>query len=132
MNAALVIGASGTSGGYIVQSRNAVGAYGYVFVDCKLTVDSVSKNNWLARIDASTYPGSHVAYINCQMSGIAAAGWNITGGSSSSLRFWEYQSTDASGNSVSTSGRASGSSQISASQAASMRDPTVVLGGWEP
>jgi pectin methylesterase-like acyl-CoA thioesterase len=122
----------GTSGGYIVQSRNAVGAYGYVFVDCKLTVDSVSKNNWLARIDASTYPGSHVAYINCQMSGIAAAGWNITGGSSSSLRFWEYQSTDASGNSVSTSGRASGSSQISASQAASMRDPTVVLGGWEP
>jgi pectin methylesterase-like acyl-CoA thioesterase len=121
----------GISGGYIVQSRNAVGAYGYVFVDCKLTVDATSKNNWLARIDASTYPGSHVAYINCQMTGIAAAGWNITGGSSSSLRFWEYQSTDASGASLSTSGR-TGGTQISASQAASMRDPTVVLAGWKP
>jgi pectin methylesterase-like acyl-CoA thioesterase len=122
----------GISGGYIVQSRNAVGAYGYVFVDCKLTVDSTSKNNWLARIDASAYPGSHVAYINCQITGIAAAGWNITGGSSSSLRFWEYQSTDASGNSIATSSRASGSTQISANQAASMRDPTVVLAGWNP
>jgi len=121
----------GISGGYIVQSRNAVGAYGYVFVDCKLTVDATSKNNWLARIDASTYPGSHVAYINCPMTGIAAAGWNITGGASSSLRFWEYQSTDASGASLSTSGR-TGGTQISASQAASMRDPTVVLGGWKP
>ena len=121
----------GISGGYIVQSRNAVGAYGYVFVDCKLTVDATSKNNWLARIDASTYPGSHVAYINCQMTGIAAAGWNITGGSSSSLRFWEYQSTDASGSSLSTSGR-TGGTQISASQATSMRDPTVVLASWKP
>jgi pectin methylesterase-like acyl-CoA thioesterase len=121
----------GISGGYIVQSRNAASAYGYVFVDCKLTVDSTSKNNWLARIDASAYPGSHVAYIHCQMTGIAAAGWNITGGSSGSLRFWEYQSTDASGNSLSTSGR-TGGTQISASQAASMRDPTVVLAGWNP
>ena len=122
----------GISGGYIVQARNDVGAYGYVFVDCKLTVDSTSKNNWLARIDASAYPGSHVAYINCQMTGIAAAGWNITGGSSASLRFWEYQSTDASGGSLSTSGRAAGGSQISTSQATSMRDPTVVLAGWKP
>ena len=122
----------GISGGYLVQARNDVGAYGYVFVDSKLTVDSTSKNNWLARIDASTYPGSHVAYINCQMTGIAAAGWNITGGSSASLRFWEYQSTDASGGSLPVGGHASGSSQISASQAASMRDPTVVLAGWQP
>jgi hypothetical protein len=95
-------------------------------------VDATSKNNWLARIDASTYPGSHVAYINCQMTGIAAAGWNITGGPSASLRFWEYQSTDASGGSLSTSGRAAGGSQISTSQATSMRDPTVVLAGWKP
>lgn len=118
--------------GVLVQSRNAAGAYGYVFVDCKLTVDSVSKNNMLARIDVSAYPGSHVAYINCQMTGVAAAGWTVTGGSAtSSLRFWEYQSTDASGNALSTSGR-TGGTQISASQAASMRDPTVVLGGWQP
>jgi pectin methylesterase-like acyl-CoA thioesterase len=118
--------------GVLVQSRNGTGAYGYVFVDSKLTVDAVSKNNMLARIDVSAYPGSHVAYINCQMTGIAAAGWTITGGTAtSSLRFWEYQSTDASGNLLSTSGRVGGT-QISSSQATMMRDPTVVLGGWQP
>jgi pectin methylesterase-like acyl-CoA thioesterase len=118
--------------GVLVQSRNAAGAYGYVFVDSKLTTDSVSNNNMLARIDVSVYPGSHVAYLNCQMTNIAAAGWTVTGGTpTSSLRFWEYQSTDASGNALGTSGRQYGT-QISATQAASMRDPTVVLGGWQP
>jgi pectin methylesterase-like acyl-CoA thioesterase len=119
--------------GVIVQSRNDAGAYGYVFVDSKLTADSAATNNMLARIDVSAYPGSHVAYINCQMTNIGAAGWTITGGTpSSSLRFWEYQSTDAAGNTLNVNQRASGSAQISASQAAQMRDPTVVLGGWQP
>lgn len=118
--------------GVIVQSRNAAGAYGYVFVDSKLTVDAASKNNILARIDVSAYPGSHVAYINCQMTGIASAGWTVTGGSAtSSLRFWEYKSTDASGNPLNVSGRSNGT-QISDSQATMMRDPTVVLNGWSP
>jgi len=118
--------------GVIVQSRNAAGAYGYVFVDSKLTVDAASKNNILARIDVSVYPGSHVAYINCQMTGVASAGWTVTGGSaSSSLRFWEYKSTDASGNALNVSGRTNGT-QLSDSQAAMMRDPSVVLNGWTP
>jgi pectin methylesterase-like acyl-CoA thioesterase len=118
--------------GVIVQARNAAGAYGYVFVDSKLTVDAASSNNVLARIDVSVYPASHVAYVNCQMTGVAAAGWTVTGGTDTSqLRFWEYQSTDASGNPINTGSR-TGGVQISASQAASMRDPTVVLGGWQP
>jgi pectin methylesterase-like acyl-CoA thioesterase len=119
--------------GVIVQSRNAAGAYGYVFVDSKLTTDGAATSNMLARIDASAYPGSHVAYINCQMTNIATAGWTITNGpATSSLRFWEYQSTDAAGNAINTGGRLSGSTQISAAQAAMMRDPTVVLNGWLP
>lgn len=119
--------------GVIVQSRNDAGAYGYVFVDSKLTADAAATNNMLARIDVSAYPGSHVAYVNCQMTNIGAAGWTITGGTpSSSLRFWEYQSTDASGNLINVSQRVSGSTQISASQAEQMRDPSVVLGGWQP
>jgi pectin methylesterase-like acyl-CoA thioesterase len=119
--------------GVLVQSRNAAGAFGYVFVDSKLTADSAATNNMLARIDVSAYPGSHVAYINCQMTNIGAAGWTITGGTpGSSLRFWEYQSVDASGNALSMSGRVSGSTRISASQAATMRDPTQVLNGWQP
>jgi pectin methylesterase-like acyl-CoA thioesterase len=118
--------------GVVVQSRNAAGAFGYVFVDSRLTADAASTSNMLARIDASVYPGSHVAYINCQMTNVAAAGWTVTGAApTAALRFWEYQSTDASGNPINTSGRVSGT-QITAAQAAMMRDPTVVLGGWQP
>ena len=47
------------SGGVIVQARNAAGAYGYVFVNCKLTSDSASTGIALARIDRRRYPGSH-------------------------------------------------------------------------
>ena len=118
--------------GYVVQSRNGASAYGYVFVDSKITADAGVTGIVLARIDASAYPASHVAYINCQMgSYIAPAGWTVTGGTSASLRFWEYQSVDASGAAIDTSKR-TGGVQISASQAASMRDPTVVLAGWQP
>jgi pectin methylesterase-like acyl-CoA thioesterase len=119
--------------GYIVQSRNSSG-YGYVFVDSKLTADSGITGNILARIDAGAYPSSHVAYINCQMTNaIAPEGWLLTAGTAtSSLRFWEYQSVDASGNAINVSSRLAGSRQLSASEAAMMRDPTVVLGGWQP
>jgi pectin methylesterase-like acyl-CoA thioesterase len=119
--------------GYIVQARNTTG-YGYVFVDSKLTADSGITGNILARIDAGAYPSSHVAYINCQMTNaIAPEGWLLTAGSAtSSLRFWEYQSVDASGNPINVGSRLAGSRQLSASEAAMMRDPTVVLGGWQP
>jgi pectin methylesterase-like acyl-CoA thioesterase len=118
--------------GVIVQSRNGTAAYGYVFVDSKLTADGASTDNKLARIDVSAYPGSHVAYINCQMTNVAAAGWTITGGAApSTLRFWEYGSTDAANNPLNVAGRMGGS-QINVSQATSMRDPMTVLGGWKP
>jgi len=101
-----------------------------VFVDSKITADAGVTGIVLARIDASVYPASHVAYVNCQMgSHIAPAGWTVTG--SGSPRFWEYQSVDATGSPIDVSKR-TGGTQISASQAAQMRDPAVVLGGWQP
>jgi pectin methylesterase-like acyl-CoA thioesterase len=120
--------------GYVVQSRNTASNYGYVFVDSKITSDPGITGSVLARIDVSAYPGSHVAYVNCAIgSHITKAGWTITGGSpTSSLRFWEYQNTDLDGKALDVSGRLAGSSQISASQAATMRDPSTVLGGWRP
>jgi len=120
--------------GYVVQSRNAASGYGYVFVDSKITADAGITGSVLARIDVSSYPGSHVAYVNCAIgTHITRAGWLVTGGSpSSSLRFWEYQSTDLDGNPLDVSGRLTGSTQISDSQAATMRDPSAVLGGWQP
>ena len=119
--------------GYIVQARNPASTYGYVFVDSKITADSGVTNNVLARIDAGVYPASHVAYINCQMSSaISSAGWLVTGSATSSLRFWEYKSVDASGNAINVGQRLAGSRQLSDSEAAMMRDPTVVLAGWTP
>jgi hypothetical protein len=120
--------------GYIVQSRNQAGAYGYVFVDSRITSDPGITGSVLARIDASAYPGSHVAYINCELGNhISAAGWTITGGSPpASLRFWEYQSRNSAGVLINTSGRVAGSTQITAQQAARMRDKATVLGGWNP
>jgi pectin methylesterase-like acyl-CoA thioesterase len=122
--------------GYNVQSRNPASTYGYVFVDSKLTSDAGITGNYLARIDVSTYAASHVAYINCQMgSHINPIGWLVIGAaaaSSAGLRFWEYQSTDLDGNPVDVSQRIAASMQLTGDQAAMMRDPTVVLNGWQP
>lgn len=120
--------------GYNVQARNPSGSFGYVFVDSKLTADPGITGDVLARIDVSAYPASHVAYINCEMgSHISPAGFTITGGgSTANLRFWEYQSRTPGGALVSTSQRAAGSKQLTANEAAQMRDVTYVLGGWDP
>lgn len=120
--------------GYIVQSRNAPGAYGYVFVDSRITSDPGITDTTLARIDVSAYPGSHVAFIDCELgSHISRGGWTITGGSPpATLRFWEYRSRNSSGALIDTSGRVAGSTQLSSQQAASMRDKATVLGGWNP
>ena len=120
--------------GAIVQARNPASTYGYVFVDSNITADSTVKGQVLARIDVSQYPASHVAYVNCTMtSAISPAGWTITGGTAtSSLRFWEYESVDANGNPIDVSQRVTGSTQISSSVAASMRDAGTVLAGWQP
>ena len=108
--------------------------YGYVFVNSKLTSDAGLTGGVLARIDASVYPASHVAYVNCQMSSeIVAAGWQLTGGTATSaLRFWEYQSVDSSGKAIDVSKRLAGSMQITSSEATMMRTPSVVLAGWQP
>jgi pectin methylesterase-like acyl-CoA thioesterase len=120
--------------GYLVQARNPANTSGYVFVDSKLTSDSSVTGDMLGRIDVSVYPASQVAYINCQMGKhISPSAWTITGGvASGSLRFWEYQSVDASGAPIDVSKRAAGSRQLSAAEATMLRDPAQVLGGWKP
>lgn len=120
--------------GYIVQARNDPGKSGYVFVDSKITASSGVTGIWLGRIDSSVYPGSQVAYINCQMGNhINPAGWQVTGaGAGPSLRFQEYQSTDASGAPLDVSRRIAGSKQLSANEAMQLRNPANVLGGWTP
>jgi|GEM_PF-905069 len=122
--------------GAIVQARNGGTGYGYVFVDSKITSDAKVTGQVLARIDATVYPASNVAFLNCQMSsGIAAKGWTITPAGTSAtgqLRLWEYQSTDASGALLNVSGRDPASKQLSASEAATLRNKPTVLNGWNP
>jgi pectin methylesterase-like acyl-CoA thioesterase len=120
--------------GYNVQARNGTNAHGYVFVDCKLSSDPGITGDVLARIDVAAYPGSEVAYVDCEMgSHISEAGWLISGGSAPpSLRFLEYQSRSPSGDRIDTSKRLAGSRQLSADEAATYRDPVQILGGWSP
>jgi pectin methylesterase-like acyl-CoA thioesterase len=119
--------------GYNVQARNGALGFGYVFVDSRLTSEPGLTGNWLARVDSSVYPSSHVAYIDCELGAhIDPRGFQVTGGGTSSLRFWEYQSRTPAGALVDVSARVSGSRQLSTTEAAEMRDPSVVLGGWVP
>jgi pectin methylesterase-like acyl-CoA thioesterase len=121
--------------GYLVQSRNPPGRYGYVFVDSKLTAQEGIIGTFLARIDANEYPGSNVAFVNCELGPhITPEGWLITPqgvSSAKELRFWEYQSVDADRKPVDVSQRSPLSRQLSEAEARSLRDKVTVL-GWDP
>lgn len=120
-------------GGYNVQARNDEGGFGFVFVSSRLTSDDGVTGVVLARVDASVYPSSHVAYIDCEMGRhVTPEGWTVTGGPGGSLRFWEYKSVTPSGTPLDTSRRHAASKQLSDAEAAMMRDPSIVLGGWQP
>jgi pectinesterase len=119
--------------GYTVQARNSAGTYGYVFVDSRMTSDPGISGHWLGRIDASVYPASHVAYIDCELgSHIDPAGWQVTGVGGGSLRFWEYGSKTPGATPVDVSQRHARSRQLTSAEADAMRDPATVLGGWVP
>jgi pectin methylesterase-like acyl-CoA thioesterase len=139
-----------TRKGYNVQARNAVGAIGYVFVDCNLTSDTGITGHVLARTNRATMsPASMVAYLDCTMGPhIDPAGWLIDGYQRpdpdagapdggpvwdlTNLRFWEYHSVDPSGARIDVSRRIPESKQLSDSEAAQLRDPAYVFGGWNP
>ena len=122
--------------GYYVTSRNPPDLFGFVFASCKLTAAPDVKKNWLARIETGRFPGSAVAFINCQMgTHIPPAGWQITGNDQSRLRFFEFQSTTADGKPVDVSQRHAASRQLTAAEAAELSDANKVLASrdtWKP
>jgi pectin methylesterase-like acyl-CoA thioesterase len=126
--------------GYLVQSRNSSN-YGYVFIDSTFTSDGKATGTYLARIEGDRFPYSNVAYINCEFDAfLNPKGWLITNSTAattdgldlSHLQFWEYQSTDLAGTALDVSMRDPNSKQISADQAALLRDKATVLAGWAP
>ncbi len=125
-----------TRGSCVTQIRNDAGHYGDAFVDCRFTRLPGVTNCVLSRIELSRFPHSHVAYINCRMDDqFRPEGWQVTPGTNSAatVRFWEYHTTDLSGaNLLDVSRRAAFSRQLTAAEAAQMREPKIVLGGWAP
>lgn len=119
--------------GYLVQSRNAPGTYGTVFVDSRLSIEPEAAGTYFARIDGALYPGSAVALVDCTLGPhFAPAGFLVTATTSfDALRFLEYRSKALDGSLVDISQRSPASRQLSANEALALRDRAAVL-GWDP
>ncbi len=121
--------------GYIVQARNRASRAGYVFLDCRLTAPPGVKKCWLARIEPSRFPASHVAFIRCAMGAhILPTGWQLTGSASPALRFEEFASTDLNGTLLDVSTRDPSAKRLSAESVPAMSAARVLVGsdGWNP
>lgn len=121
--------------GYIVQARNSGTRAGYVFLDCRLTAATEVKKVWLARIETTRFPESHVAFIRCAMgSNIRPAGWQIMGNANSKLRFEEFGTTDLNGKPLDLSARDAATKLMTTELAATLSARTILSGpdGWVP
>lgn len=129
-----------TSNGYYTQIRNTQGHNGNVFVNCSLTRSSENiTGSYLSRIDPNAFPYSQVLYINSAMDAhIRPQGWllNTTPANDCSkapnIQFWEYHSSDLTGDPVDVSQRLACSRQLSDDEATQWTDPAFVLNGWVP
>jgi pectate lyase/pectin methylesterase-like acyl-CoA thioesterase len=123
-----------TSNGYYVQSRTPAGQPGFVYVGSRLSGNAGVTGTFLARIDPIVFPDSQVVFIGSAIGPqVAPAGWLLNNATSSStIRFWEYGSTDLFGSALDVSQRIASSRQLTSSEAAQWSDPNFVLGGWVP
>ncbi|MFU8849764.1 pectinesterase family protein [Micromonospora sp. SL1-18] len=124
--------------GYYNQVRNTDNGPGNVFVDVRLTrgPEVPDDSVYLSRIELNRFPSSQVVFIDSAMdSHVKRVGWQITSpndcAAAGQLRFWEYGSTDLGGQPLDTNARLSCSRQLTADEAARLRDPAYVL-GWDP
>jgi hypothetical protein len=101
--------------------------------------------NFLSRIEPHRFPHSEVVLIDCTLgASVAAVGWQLQAsrdgalpGSTSSLRFMEFNSRAPDGKPADVSQRLSVSRQLrlpaDAELVANYSDPTFVLGrDWQP
>ncbi|HLS65357.1 MAG TPA: pectinesterase family protein [Ruania sp.] len=125
--------------GYYTQLRNADGGPGAVFVDVRLTraAEVPDGASWLSRVELSRFGGSQVVFIDAAMDAhIAPAGWLATDRSeqwdTSRLQLAEHGSTTLDGQPLDLSGRDPMARPLTADEAAQLRDPRRLLGGWDP
>ncbi len=100
--------------GYYTQIRNNSTTPGNVYVNCRLTkAAGVTNGSYLGRIDPDDFPYSQVVFIDSQMdSHIRPEGWlfnsptnPVDAANYPNIRYWEYHTTDLSGNPVDCSQR---------------------------
>jgi pectin methylesterase-like acyl-CoA thioesterase len=122
--------------GWNVQARNPPERFGYVFVDSTLSADPDVLGHFLARIDATRFPGSHVAYVDCKMaSAVEPKGWEITPQGTTAtngIRFWEYGTRGLDDKPLPLGKRHPASRRLTRAEALKMRDKRHVFGGWDP
>ena len=125
--------------GYYNQVRNSDNGPGNIFVRVRLTrgPEAPDDSVFLGRVELSRFPTSQVVFIDSAMdSHVKKTGWQITSpndcAAAGQVRFWEYHSTDLAGRPLDTSARLACSRQLSDDEAAQLRDPSRVFGGWHP
>jgi pectin methylesterase-like acyl-CoA thioesterase len=125
--------------GYYNQVRNIDDGPGNIFVRVRLTraPDVPDDSVFLARAELSRFPTSQAVFIDSAMDGhVKKTGWQITSpndcAAAGQIRFWEYHSTDLTGRPLDTSTRLACSRQLGDEEAARLRDPSFVFGGWHP
>ncbi|WP_350274376.1 pectinesterase family protein [Kribbella sp. HUAS MG21] len=125
--------------GYYNQVRNIDNGPGNIFVRVRLTraPEVPDDSVFLARAELSRFPASQAVFIDSAMdSHVKKTGWLITSpndcAAAGQLRFWEYRSTDLTGRPLDTTTRLACSRQLGDEEAAKLRDPASVFGGWHP
>jgi pectin methylesterase-like acyl-CoA thioesterase len=121
--------------GTVVQPRNPANRLGFVFYDCMFTADTGLTGSFLARIDATRFPASQVAFIFCMLGPhLDPAGWLVTPPDTftGELRLWEYDNRGLDTPFLSRTGRHPAARLLTAAAADKLRNSVNVLGGWDP
>ncbi|MBE7174233.1 MAG: hypothetical protein INR73_26900 [Williamsia sp.] len=133
----------GSSGGYVTAANTPAGqAYGYVFRDCRITVNRGVTNYTLGRPwqnDASTADAAKsnnkVVFLNTVMGpSIRPEGWSVwdAGTDVSKITYAEYKTKRFDGSLADISQRASWSKQLSDAEAAAYYNNPNLFGNWDP
>jgi pectinesterase len=127
------------SNGPYMWIRNTSANHGNVFMNCRFQTRG-NQETVIARAPTNggnSYPYCEAVLINCALAGIAPVGWGPIGGDTSSVHYWEYNSTNLSnGKPADVSLRHPASRQLTmekdAEIIANYKNPAYVLGGWTP
>lgn len=128
-----------TTGGPHMWIRNTDANHGNVFVDSIFRTEGDAEAV-IARAPQNKgngYPFCEAVLLNCELEGISPEGWGAVGEDAANIHYWEFNSTNlADGQPADVSRRAPHSRQLTmesdAERIAQYRDPSFVLGGWNP